>query len=47
MLIVTGATLPPRRVPPPWTVEESNNACFIVRDATMEEQGGRYIWQCG
>jgi hypothetical protein len=23
-----------RRFPPPWTVEEHNNACFIVRDAT-------------
>jgi hypothetical protein len=21
-----------RRFPPPWTVEEMNNACFIVRD---------------
>jgi hypothetical protein len=21
-----------RRFPPPWTIEESNNACFIVRD---------------
>ncbi len=23
-----------RRLPPPWTVEEHNNACFIVKDAT-------------
>jgi hypothetical protein len=23
-----------RRFPPPWTIEESNNACFIVRDST-------------
>jgi hypothetical protein len=22
-----------RRFPPPWTVEEANNACFIVKDA--------------
>jgi hypothetical protein len=22
-----------RRFPPPWTFEQSNNACFIVRDA--------------
>jgi len=22
----------PRRFPPPWTVEEYNDACFIVRD---------------
>jgi hypothetical protein len=23
-----------RRFPPPWTIEESNNAYFIVRDST-------------
>ena len=23
-----------RRFPPPWMIEEYNNACFIVRDAT-------------
>ena len=23
-----------RRFPPPWTIEEHNNACFIVKDAT-------------
>ena len=23
-----------RRFPPPWTLDEANNACFIVRDAT-------------
>jgi hypothetical protein len=23
----------PRRFPPPWTIEEHNDACFIVRDA--------------
>jgi endo-1,4-beta-D-glucanase Y len=22
-----------RRFPPPWTLEEANNACFIVKDA--------------
>jgi len=21
-----------RRFPPPWTIEEMNDACFIVRD---------------
>ena len=25
--------MPPRRFPPPWSVEEYNDACFIVRDA--------------
>jgi hypothetical protein len=24
----------PRRFAPPWTLDEANNACFIVRDAT-------------
>jgi hypothetical protein len=23
-----------RRFPPPWTLDEANDACFIVRDAT-------------
>jgi endo-1,4-beta-D-glucanase Y len=22
-----------RRFPPPWTIEDHNNACFIVKDA--------------
>jgi hypothetical protein len=25
-----------RRFPPPWTIEEHNNACLIVKDATGE-----------
>jgi hypothetical protein len=25
----------PRRFPPPWTIDESNNACFIVRDVAI------------
>jgi hypothetical protein len=25
-------TPPPRRFPPPWTIDEANDACFIVRD---------------
>ncbi len=25
---------PMRRFPPPWSIEEANNACFIVRDNT-------------
>ena len=40
--------MPPRRFPPPWSVEETN-ACFIVRDTNgqaladvcFEEQPGR------
>jgi hypothetical protein len=23
-----------RRFPPPWTIDEANDACFIVRDST-------------
>ena len=23
-----------RRFPPPWTIEENNDACFIVKDAS-------------
>jgi hypothetical protein len=42
-------TKPPRRFPPPWTNEEHNQACFIVKDATdhalayvyFEEEPGR------
>ncbi len=38
-----------RRFPPPWTVEDKNNACFIVRDGNgqavayvyYEEEPGR------
>jgi len=26
------AAMTPRRFPPPWTIEEHNQACFIVRD---------------
>jgi hypothetical protein len=26
-------TAGPRRFPPPWTFEEANNICFIVKDA--------------
>jgi len=25
-----------RRFPPPWTLDERNNACFIVRDNTRQ-----------
>jgi hypothetical protein len=33
----------PRRFPPPWSIEESNNACFIVRDATKQALGHFYF----
>ena len=28
-----------RRFPPPWTIEEHNNACFIVKDAAGQALG--------
>jgi hypothetical protein len=32
-----------RRLPPPWTIEEHNNACFIVRDKTGQALGYFYF----
>jgi len=32
-----------RRFPPPWTIEEHNDACFIVRDATGQALGYFYF----
>ena len=34
---------PPGRFLPPWTIEENNNACFIVRDATGQALGYFYF----
>jgi hypothetical protein len=31
---LAAASFPTRRFPPPWTLEENNDACFIVKDAT-------------
>jgi hypothetical protein len=41
--------MPQRRFPPPWTIDERNDACFIVRDKngqalgyfSFEEEPGR------
>ena len=32
-----------RRFPPPWTIEEMNNACFIVRDKNGQQLGYFYF----
>jgi hypothetical protein len=32
-----------RRFPPPWTIEENNDACFIVKDATGQALGYFYF----
>jgi hypothetical protein len=29
--------MPHRRFPPPWTVEELNAACFVVRDSNGQQ----------
>ena len=34
---------PVRRFPPPWTIEESNDACFIVRDRSGQALGYFYF----
>ena len=33
----------PRRFPPPWIVDESNDACFIVRDKNGQALGYFYF----
>ena len=35
--------MPMRRFPPPWTLDEANNACFIVRDSTRQALGYLYF----
>ena len=32
-----------RRFPPPWTIEENNSACFIVRDKNGQAFGYFYF----
>jgi hypothetical protein len=32
-----------RRFPPPWTIEEHNDACFVVKDATAQALGYFYF----
>jgi hypothetical protein len=29
--------MPARRFPPPWSVEELNDACFIVKDSAGQK----------
>jgi hypothetical protein len=33
----------PRRFPPPWTLEEHNDACFIIRDKNGQALGYFYF----
>ena len=32
-----------RRFPPPWSIDEANNACFFVRDSTGQALGYFYF----
>ncbi len=36
-----------RRFPPPWIIEENNDACFIVRDANGQALGYFYFRTTG
>jgi hypothetical protein len=38
-----GDLIQARRFPPPWTIEENNGACFIVRDDTGQALGYFYF----
>ena len=48
-LALAGKAMPDRSFPPPWTVEDHNDACFIVEDRSgyalaymyYEEEPGR------
>ena len=35
--------MPTRRFPPPWSVEEYNDACFIVRDHDGQQLANVYF----
>ena len=35
--------MPDRRFPPPWSIDEANDACFIVRDSTGQALGYFYF----
>jgi hypothetical protein len=42
---IENPVVPPRRFPPPWTIEDVNNACFIVRDKNGQQLGYFYYEQ--
>ena len=39
---IENPVVPPRRFPLPWTIEDVNNACFIVRDKNGQQLGYFY-----
>ena len=42
-MLASSDTPPP--LPPPWTIEEINDACFIVRDKNGQQLGYFYYEQ--
>ncbi len=40
---IIALTPSPRSFPPPWTIDEANDACFIVRDGTGQALGYFYF----
>jgi len=35
--------MPARRFPPPWSIEELNDACFVVRDTNGQQLAHVYF----
>ena len=42
---MSAAVTPRRRFPPPWTIEDYNDRCFIVRDKNRQQLGYFYYEQ--
>ena len=40
---MAASSFPTRRFPAPWSIDEANNACFIVRDSTGQALGYFYF----
>jgi hypothetical protein len=36
-LFILSIETPARRFPPPWSVEEYNDACFVIRDGNGQQ----------
>ena len=39
---MSATVTPRRRFQPPWTIDEMNNACFVVRDQNGQQLGYFY-----
>jgi hypothetical protein len=40
---LAASSFPTHRFPPPWTLDEHNDACFIVKDTTGQAPGYFYF----